>query len=116
MWLCAEAIFTAMKKLLFLGACLLALASQPVMAQAGGADVVLVKIADNGLSLHMETVRGTGKPELLDLTGKEYRETGAATSATQRVIAKLCQEGYILKGSYAGQHSYFTTLIFIKGQ
>jgi hypothetical protein len=105
-----------MKKLFFLGACLLALASQPVMAQAGGADVVLVKISDNGLSLHIETVRGTGKPELLDLTGKEYRETGAATGAAQRVIAKLCQEGYILKGTYAGQHSYFSTLIFIKGQ
>jgi hypothetical protein len=55
-----------MKKLLFLGACLVALASSPAMAQTGEADVVIVKISEGYSSLHIAIVHGTGKPEVFD--------------------------------------------------
>jgi hypothetical protein len=105
-----------MKKLILLGACLVALASQPVKAQTGGADVVIVKITEGIESLHIDIARRTGKPEVLDYKAKDLREGGAAAAATQRVIAKLYQEGYRLKGTYGGNQGYLSTLIFVKGQ
>jgi hypothetical protein len=103
-----------MKKLLFLGACLVALASSPAMAQTGEADVVIVKISEGYSSLHIAIAHGTGKPEVFDYKAKDLREDGAA-AATQKILAKLYQQGYTLKGTYGGNQGYMSTLIFVRG-
>ena len=108
-----------MKKLLFLGAYLVALASAPVKAQTAGADVVVVKVQEaiNG-SLKITVCRGAGKSEVTDVKAREAVAAGNGAEAVQQVIAKLSQEGYSLKTSYGGGWNYAitNTLVFIKGQ
>jgi hypothetical protein len=52
-----------MKKLVFLGACLVVLASQPVKAQTGGADVVVVKVSEYATYIEFYIARSGSKPE-----------------------------------------------------
>lgn len=102
-----------MKKLLFLGACLVALASQPVMAQTGGADVVVVHFYHNGTPrLYAAVARNGAKAEVQDMKGDGAEET----EFCQRIIAKLYQEGYTLKSTFGGSGSMTGTLVFVKGQ
>ena len=61
LWVRGKAIFTAMKKLLFLGACLVALASQPVMAQTGNAEVVVVRLEESLRRVYVSVTRADGK-------------------------------------------------------
>jgi hypothetical protein len=108
-----------MKKLLFLGVCLVALASQPVMAQTGGVEVVTVKIADNQYRLSILVTRGEGKNEYTEVTnGQAIKNRMAKEEAVQTVLAKLYQAGYSLKGTYGAGEKYdsVNTLIFVKGQ
>ncbi|TVT39621.1 hypothetical protein FNT36_18440 [Hymenobacter setariae] len=105
-----------MKKLLILGACLVALASQPVLAQTGGPEVVIVKIWEGEAILSITIARAAGKPEVLTYKTKELREEGASAVLTQKALAKLYQEGYMLKGTYGGNQGYLSTLVFVKGQ
>jgi hypothetical protein len=56
-----------MKKLLFLGACLVALASQPVMAQTGGADVVVVQVSFGLGAGQILISHGGGKTEVVEI-------------------------------------------------
>jgi hypothetical protein len=108
-----------MKKLLFLGACLVALASSPAMAQTGGADIVTMKVKESFGTLQIIISRSTGKPEVLNFPQKDLKEDGAIEAATQQVIAKLYQEGYALKGSFGGSYPASgtrSTLVFTKGQ
>lgn len=108
-----------MKKLLFLGACLVALASQPAVAQAGSPDVVTVKVKEAFYYLQIIISRGAGKPQVLDFPQKALKEDGAIEAATQQVIAKLYQEGYTLKETFGGAYPASgtrSTLIFTKGQ
>jgi hypothetical protein len=93
--------FAAMKKLMFLGACLVALASQPVMAQTGTPEVIVVRISETlGIGgIHLVIIRPDGKGESVDVTGVGMTEKKLIESgqAYQRVFAKLYQEGYSLK-------------------
>jgi hypothetical protein len=52
-----------MKKLLFLGACLVVLASQPAMAQTGGSDIVVVKVTEDYGLLQFHIAHAGSKPE-----------------------------------------------------
>ena len=107
--------FVAMKKLLFLGACLVALASQPVMAQTSGADVIVVRLIDGGIASQLIIVRGPGKNERIDLVSSTNTK-GLISSGEviQQAIEKLYQEGYSLKSTFSGYGGYGSTLIFVK--
>jgi hypothetical protein len=105
-----------MKKLLFLGACLVALASQPVKAQAAGPQVVVVRVNDGGgLGSHLVIIRGEGKREELDFaTGISTKALGASGEVMQQVFTKLYQEGYTLKSTFGGGQGFTSTLVFVK--
>jgi opacity protein-like surface antigen len=103
-----------MKKLLFLGACLVALASQPVVAQAGEPEVIVVQVYYTGIATgHILITRGAGKNEDIEFKGKSWTETG---EAVQAAIAKLYKEGYSVKSTYAPGTGSAATLILVKGQ
>jgi hypothetical protein len=109
-----EVIFAAMKKLLFLGTCLVALASSPVMAQTGGADVIVVRVYDgNGGKLVI--ARAGGKTEEI-LFNSNYTSKALAesTSQFQQVVASLYQQGYALKSTFSAGSGGVASLIFIK--
>jgi threonine dehydrogenase-like Zn-dependent dehydrogenase len=106
-----------MKKLLLLGACLVALASQPVMAQTGGADVVIVKVHEVAGTLRIAISHGEGKTEVIEAVGGASK-TGIVTSSESlhKVIAGLYQQGYSLKSTFDGNQGVLSTLVFVKGQ
>jgi hypothetical protein len=104
-----------MKKLLFLGACLVALASQPVMAQTGGADVVVVNVYYTGLGTgHLGLTRASGTTDVA-----QFKNTSAArkeeAAAYQQLFAQLYQEGYSLKSTLVRAEN-LCTWIFARGQ
>jgi hypothetical protein len=104
-----------MKKLLFLGACLVALASQPVMAQTSGPDIVVVRVIDGIAASQMVIVRGLGKNERIDLAdGSNNKGLVSSGEAIQQAIAKLYQEGYSLRSTFGGHQGSASTLIFVK--
>lgn len=108
-----------MKKLLFLGACLLALASQPVMAQSPSPEVITVKILDNQYNFSILVTYGEGKNEYVEVTNSQsIKNRMAKEEAVQHMLSKLYQAGYSLKGTYgAGNRSdSVNTLVFVKGQ
>jgi hypothetical protein len=103
--------FAAIKKLVFLGACLVALASSPVAAQASAPEVVVVVRILNNLVI----VRPGGKTEEVDYAGGTNAKSLTDSGITvQRVITKLYQEGYVLKSTYSGSAVSGATLIFLK--
>jgi opacity protein-like surface antigen len=98
-----------MKKLLFLGACLVALASQPAMAQTGGSDMVVVKVTEQYGRIEFFIARAGSKPEHNE--SAEY---------TRSLLMELAQQGYNLTTTYtsggvAGGPGP-TTLVFTKRQ
>jgi hypothetical protein len=103
-----------MKKLLLLGACLLALASQPVMAQTGQPPVIVVQLYYTGLfTAHITITRGDNKTEDIEFKETNTRDHTTA-QAYQRVLVRLYQEGYALKSSFRVGDNQPVTLIFDK--
>lgn len=88
-----------MKKLLFLGACLVALASQPAMAQTGGPDVVVVRVLEFSRKLQFSIARGQQQPEELTF---ELSKEAKASSGYQIVLAKLYAQGYVMQAVVPG--------------
>lgn len=113
----------AMKKKFFLGACLVALASSPAMAQVGVAETVVVTV-ENNVGLHVVISRGPGKSEVVEVSYKEIRQNPAAQEERlQQVFDKLFQQGFSLQGTYggggagrSGSFLFNNTLIFTKRQ
>lgn len=100
-----------MKKLLFLGACLVALASQPVMAQTDGPEVIVVQTYQSRLNLgRMIIDRGLDKPEIAEFKLNPQEEQA---TAFQKLFAKLALQGYVLKSTFSIE-SGVTTLVFGK--
>jgi hypothetical protein len=105
-----------MKKLFFLGACLVVLASSPVKAQTGGSDVVVVRVDESGLKkVQVIIAYGNGKTELVEVDvnrNPNEERTKAAVEVYQKVLQKLHQEGYRLKatstsGQYSREHNFY---------
>jgi hypothetical protein len=92
-----------MKKILFLGACLVALASKPVMAQTAGPDVVVVRVTDGLVASQIDLPVGTHTKGLV-----------SSGEVIQQAIAKLYQEGYSLKSTFGGHQGSASTLVFVK--
>jgi hypothetical protein len=109
-----------MKKLIFLGACMMALGSSPVMAQAGGPDVVVVRVAEGAGRSHLTIERSGQEPEEIifdwsDNTSKNQRASKSYLDA----LSKLYQQGYQVQATipgaqYANGGTVFTTLVFTK--
>ncbi len=82
------------------------------MAQAGGAQVVVMQVYYTGLGAgHVMITRGPGKPEITDFAGRDFEQNGAAVQAA---IAKLYQEGYVLKSTFSPGAGPSSTLVFTK--
>ncbi|MGI4867578.1 MAG: hypothetical protein ACRYFZ_26900 [Janthinobacterium lividum] len=103
-----------MKKFLFLGACLAALASQPVRAQVHAPQVTVVRLTFTGTRLITTISRGEGKTETtdIDVPISIAKNSTPMAEAYQRVLAKLTQEDYLLKGMSGGDA--ITTVVFMK--
>jgi hypothetical protein len=104
-----------MKKLLFLGACLVALASQPVRAQATEKEVIIVQVITVGRGDGYITItRGSGREE--NISFKPYsKNVPQEAVAYQQVITKLYQEVFNLKSTFTTSSSS-VTMVFVKGQ
>jgi hypothetical protein len=110
-------IFAAMKKLFFMGACLVALASQPVMAQTGKPDVVVVKVMESMNTMRIVVAQGSGTPQVQELDGGAGAKSMVSSSQEiQKVVAGLYAQGYSLKSTFGGNQGVLSTLIFVKGQ
>jgi hypothetical protein len=114
-----------MKRFVFLGACLLALASQPVKAQTGGPDIVVVKVIEGSGQLHFHIARPGVKPEHREFNLKQLKEKGEGdyysgqTECTRNLLVELTQQGYTLTTTYSasmGTSLGLTTLVFTKRQ
>jgi hypothetical protein len=112
-----------MEKLLFLGAWLVALASQPVMAQTGGADIVVVKVVETNGSLDFYIARAGSKVEHREFSFRQLKEKGEGNAYsgqaeyTRSLLVELTQQGYTFTTTYTaneGAGSGPTTLVFTK--
>jgi hypothetical protein len=103
-----------MKKLFLIGACLLALASSPALAQVGGPPVVVVQLYYSGLGTgHIAVTRGEGKTEDIEYKATTIKQH-VASETYQRVFTQLYQEGYALKSTFSPGDGSVVTLIFDK--
>ena len=103
-----------MKKIISLVACLLALASSPALAQAGGPAVVVVQLYYSGIGTgHVAVTRGEGKTEDIEYKVVSIKQHVAAETY-QRVFAQLYQEGYALKSTFSPGDDSVVTLVFDK--
>lgn len=107
--------FAAMKKLILLVACLVALTSQPILAQTGGMDVVVVRVYEYSSRLQITISRGEGKTETIQAKGG-YQNQAASGEVLQKVLTGLYQQGYMLKGSVTTDAGGIGTFVFGKGQ
>ncbi|MCA8830984.1 hypothetical protein [Hymenobacter pini] len=86
-----------MRKRFFLVGCLLALSSAPALAQSAS-QVAVVRVVESIYKVHISIARGGAEPGLIELdsivTGKGALQV---TSGYQRVMARLCAEGYQLQ-------------------
>jgi hypothetical protein len=110
-----------MKKLVLLGACLAALASSPVKAQTGGADVVVVRVMEYSGRTYLTVERVGQEPEQIDFKWDsrigEKRER--ASKGYLNALNKLYQQGYRVQATIPGLANddvAYTTLVFMKGQ
>jgi hypothetical protein len=107
-------IFAAMKKLIFLGACLVALTSQPVLAQTDGADVVvIVQTYPIAGGTRVLVSRSAGNTEQIDFKSGGKNQAQEA-EGYQQLFAKLYQEGYSLTSTFSPGSMAASTLVFTK--
>ncbi|TVT39406.1 hypothetical protein FNT36_17280 [Hymenobacter setariae] len=104
-----------MKKPLFLGACLMVLASQPVMAQTAAPDVIVVRVLEHSNSLRFSIARGQQQPEEIEVALKKEQK---AASSYYTVLSKLYTQGYVLQGVIPGvsNNAYWAESTLILGK
>jgi hypothetical protein len=110
-----------MKKLLALGACLVALSIRPAAAQTGGSDIVMVRLYEQSGMVHAVIVRGEGKTEEMDFrngyNGKAFIASG---EGYYKMLAPLYREGYTVQSTFSTPRSIneitVVTLVLAKGQ
>lgn len=111
-----------MKNLLYVGACLIALASTPASAQTGSTDVVVVKVTESYDYLLLDIARAGVKPERRTFKRRDLLVDGAPAEITRQLIAQLYKEGYALTSTYGGggiltgSNMNLNTLVFTKRQ
>lgn len=92
-------IFAAMKKLFFIGACLVALVSQPVMAQTGAPDLVVVKVDETPSFLRFSIARGQQEPEEVQINLGKAMKVSVAYYTT---LSKFYAQGYVVQALIPG--------------
>ena len=107
-----------MKKVFFVLGCLLLLSSAPVWAQ-GKADVVTVRVEEQGYYLYIYTARsGSAVVETQELqTAKRERPGVLITRTYQQVMTTYLDQGYTLQSLIAnkpGAENAVNTFIFVK--
>ncbi|MGI4867579.1 MAG: hypothetical protein ACRYFZ_26905 [Janthinobacterium lividum] len=110
-----------MKKLLFLGACLVALASQPVRAQTGGMDVLVVRVEETNAHVSLTVERAGQEPEGIGFDyDRRPGKAGRASKGYLDALSKFYEQGYIVQAVIPGV-TYtaiggvtYSTLIFTK--
>ena len=112
-----------MKKLLLLGGCLWALAALPASAQAGSADIVVVKVLESPLVTRIIIARSSGFPDELEIkagfAGLASNEAAVARESTQKmqeILTKLYDQGYAVRSTFGGGDGGHSTLVLVKGQ
>ena len=106
-----------MKKILVIVACLVVGACVSARAQQGaGPEVVTVNVSNVRGILQLIISRDSGPAEVLTFDAKEMRKPEAREAATQRVLAKLYREGFVVKNSFGGGSNFgnVNTLIFVR--
>ena len=111
-------IFAAMKKLLFMGACLVALSASPVQAQTD-VDVTVVRVTAIAPYTYVTITRPGGKQEEIEFNnyGKDTGKKQLVGVGLQQVVADLYQQGYELKSTFDTQMSASSSasvLLFIR--
>jgi hypothetical protein len=111
-----------MKKLLFLGACLMVLSASPALAQTVAPSVVVVSIKKSTDGVGMGgylLINRDGKNERRDVQNTFFHEPLTVdetmtlrANVLRRIVTQLYQEGYMLKASLG--HTEVDELIFIK--
>jgi len=105
-----------MKKLFFLCACLLALATQPCAA-AAPPEIVVVRIYEGSHTVIIIT-RGEGKSEKIEVdNGITDKKLIQANEGYYKVLERLYQEGYTVQSTFSTLYDTnrgFTTLLFAK--
>ncbi|RZK32471.1 MAG: hypothetical protein EOO63_01240 [Hymenobacter sp.] len=98
-----------MKKLLFLGAGLVALAASPVMAQAptqAEVDVTVVRVTTTYTRTFITVTRPGGQEELLEFANDKQSEKRQPVGVGfQQLVAGLYQQGYQLQSTFDTQSS-----------
>ena len=114
-----------MKKLVYLGACLVALASLPVKAQSSEVETIVVKVVEYSGLMRFAIARPGSKPEYREFSLKQLKEKGEGdylsgqAEYTRSLLIELAQQGYTLTTTYTtngGPGSGPTTLVFTKRQ
>jgi hypothetical protein len=81
-----------------------ALASSPVRAQAGGPDVVVVRVLEDSKKLQFSISRGQQELEQIEIKlGKEVK----AASAYYTALSKLYAQGYVVQAVIPGLNSSY---------
>jgi hypothetical protein len=110
-------IFAAMNKRLFMALGLLTTPALPVLAQAGGPDIVVVKVSEVQNSTQIVIMRGEGKSELMELEGGGGPNAMTQSARrVQQVLTKLYAQGYVIKSTFTGDHGNMSTLVLVKEQ
>ncbi|WP_223648566.1 hypothetical protein [Hymenobacter psoromatis] len=102
-----------MKNLLFLCACLWALA-MPLRAVAGPPDIIVVQISLFAGDYNAIITRGKGKSETIALNnGGSKKDQIQCNEEYYQLFQQLYQEGYILQSTFTNRTAD-TTLLFVK--
>jgi hypothetical protein len=112
-----------MKKLLFLGVCLVVLASQPVLAQTGTPAVLTMRVMEEHRHTRLWINWPGREPELVeynwnDLEGKAANAGRIYEAAIRRVYEQGYQLQGVIPGVVAGEGvAYaYSTLVFTKSK
>lgn len=109
-----------MKKLIFLGGCLWALAAQPAQAQTGKADIVVVKVLESRLGTRIVVARSWGIPDEIEVkpgfATDEARLMRDSAEKIHKVLTGLYEQGYAIKSSFGSSEGGQSTLVLVKGQ
>jgi hypothetical protein len=115
-----------MKKYLLLGACLVALASSPVVAQTSGTevDVTVVRVTAGGSRTYLSVTRPGAKPEDIEYSNYPQLEPDKPSGKRQYVglgiqalVADLYRQGYQLQSTFdtqTNEASSASILLFIR--
>jgi hypothetical protein len=110
-----------MKKLLFVGSCLVALASQPVRAQTGGStevDVTVVRVTAGYPRTFVTITRPGGKDESIEFDNYGRAEKRQLVGpGFQQLVADLYKQGYQLQSTFdttLGTNTSASILLFIR--